>query len=369
MPTIALVAGEASGDVHAANLLRALRRRCPGLRAWAVGGDALARAGAEIVFSSDRLSALGLTEVMGRLPEVLRARRQVVERFRRSPPECFVPVDFGGLNLSLAAAARARGVPVTYYIPPKVWAWGRWRVRRLRRVADRALVVLPFEEAFFRAHGVPATYVGSPVLDHLQPRRRAPEPDVVGLLPGSRPGEVRRIWPPLRDAACLLARDRPLRFLVPRAPAVPEALLGEASRAAGLDVTVLDGRAQEVMERARLCLVASGTATLECALLGTPMVIVYRVSRLTWAVGRLLVQVPFVGLPNLIAGREVVPERVQASPRAVAGAAAALLEDGPARNAALDGLAEVRRILGAPGASERAAREILEHLAGTPPCD
>ncbi|MDW7711968.1 MAG: lipid-A-disaccharide synthase [Deferrisomatales bacterium] len=362
MPSLALVAGEASGDMHAANLVRALGRLCPDLSCWAVGGPELRAAGAEIAFPSEELSAMGLWEAAGRLPALLRARRAVLERFERTPPDLFVPVDFGGLNLRLALAARRFGIPVVYYIPPKVWAWGGWRAGRLRRAVDEALVILPFEERELRSRGVPARYVGSPVLDHWAPRRFAPEEDAVGLLPGSRPGEVSRIWPLLLEAAGELARGRTLRFLVPRAPGLPPGLLEAPLAGTGLPVEVLDGRAQEVMERARVCLVASGTATLECALAGTPMVVVYRMSRLTYELGRLLVRAPYISLPNLVAGREVVPELVQTGPGPVASKAAALLRDGPVRSAMLEGLAGVRLSLGEAGASARAAEAVREHL-------
>jgi len=273
-----------------------------------------------------------------------------------------VPVDFGGFNLHLCAAAHRNRIPTVYYIPPKVWAWGRWRVRKLRSRVDRALVILPFEEEFYREHGVDAHYVGSPVLDHLAPRRRQPENGVVGLLPGSRTGEVTRILPLLVQVARRLVAERPLRFLVPRAPGLPEALLRGPLHAAGLPVEILDGDAQQVMERSRVCVLASGTATLECALVGTPLVSVYQVSPLTCAVGRLLVRAPFFSLPNLIAGRQVVPEFLQPNPGEVAWATAELIDDGPARSVQLEALATVRAAVGEPGASERAAEHILDVL-------
>lgn len=365
MATVAVVAGETSGDLHAGNFLAALRGLRPDVTAWAVGGEALRAAGAEIVFPSEAIAAMGLLETLGKLPAVLRVRRAVLEGFASRRPDVFVPVDFGGLNLRLAAAAHRLGIPVVYYVPPKVWAWGERRAERLREAVDEALVILPFEEEFLRARGVAASYVGSPVLDHLGPRRFEAEPLTVGLLPGSREGEVSRILPVLLGAARRLAADRPgLRFLLPRAPGLPPGAVEGPLRASGVAAEVLAGagRAQEVMERARLCLVASGTATLECAAVGTPMVVVYRLSALTYALGKRLVKVPFVALPNLIAGRSVVPELLQTSPDAVAEAAESLLADGPLRAAALAGLAEVRERLGPAGASLRAAERVAARL-------
>jgi lipid-A-disaccharide synthase len=328
-----------------------------------VGGERLREAGAEVVFPSEAIAAMGLVEAVGRLPALVRARRVVLDRFGSHRPDLFVPVDFGGLNLRLARAARGLGIPVVYYIPPKVWAWGAKRVERLRAAVDEALVILPFEEEYLRERSVPAVYVGSPVLDHLAPRAFEPEHGTVGLLPGSRAGEVSRILPVLAEAARLLSGRRPgLRFLVPRASGLALELVEGPLRGRDLAVEVLDGRAQEVMERSRLCLVASGTATLECAAVGTPMVVVYRANPLTYALARRLVRVPLIALPNLIAGRAVVPEFVQTGPEPVAEAAFALLDDGPARAEALAGLADVRTRLGGPGASARAAQRIAARL-------
>jgi lipid-A-disaccharide synthase len=305
---------------------------------------------------------MGLLEAASRLPALIRARNLVIHRFAESPPDLFVPVDFGGLNMRLARAARRRGISVVYYIPPKVWAWGGWRAHKLRRAVDEALVILPFEEGLLRGLGVPATYVGSPLLDQVSDRKFAPESDVVGLLPGSREIEVCRIWPTLLAAAELLSRRRKLRFLTPRAPGLSRATLEGPLRRSGLSVEILDEGGHQVMERSRLVLVASGTATLECALVGTPMVVVYRVHPVTYIAARLLVRVPFISLPNLIAGRQVVPELVQGGPEAVAEAAEPLLDDGPERARLTLGLAEVQRALGEGGATERAADRILARL-------
>ncbi len=362
MATVAVVAGEASGDIHAANLVRELRTLVPDLRVWAVGGPALAGAGAEIAYPSDRIAGMGLVEAAGRLPALLDARRRVVDRFRTDPPDLFVPVDFGGLNLRLATAARRAGVPVVYYVPPKMWAWGGWRVRRLRDAVAEVLVILPFEEAFFLDRGVPARYVGSPVADDVGGRGYAPEPDLVTLLPGSRPGEVSRIWPVLLGAAERLAQARPLRFAAAVAPGLDRSLLEAPLSRSGVAVDLVDGDSHALIARSRVVLAASGTVTLECALIGAPVVAVYRVSPVTRAVGRLLVRVPFFTLPNLVAGRRVIPELFQVGPEAVAREAVPLLGDGPARRAVLDGLAGVRAAVGGPGASRRAAEAVRDHL-------
>ncbi|NOY44432.1 MAG: lipid-A-disaccharide synthase [Deltaproteobacteria bacterium] len=355
-PVLAVSAGEASGDLHAANLLGALADQGVRFRAWAVGGPRLSGAGAEILIPSEALSAMGLLEAAGRLPVLLRARRAVVRRFLTDRPDLFLPVDFGGFNLALAAQARRLGVPVVYYIPPKVWAWGPWRARKVRERVDEALVILPFEEPYWAARGVRVSYVGSPVADHVTGRRWSPEPGRVGLLPGSRKGEILRIWPLLLGVAGELARHRPLRFTVPLAPGVDREWFGEAE---GVEFT---DDALGVMERSELVIAASGTAALECALVGVPTVVVYRVNPLTYWLGRLLVRVPFVALPNLIAGREVVPEFVQRPVGEVVRASVRLLEDEGARARMIEGLDEVRRKVGEPGAARRAAERIARFL-------
>lgn len=367
MPTIAVVAGETSGDIHAANLVAALRKLRPDVRVWGIGGERLREAGAEVIFDCARIASMGLTEAAGKLPALWQARKLIASRFRTDPPDLFIPVDFGGFNLKLTAMARQSTIPVVYFIPPKVWAWGGWRVKKVRETVDETLVILPFEADFWNGHGVKSTYVGSPVADHVGERRFDPEPDLVGLLPGSRMGEIKRLWPLLVESAKRLSAQRPLRFLAPRAVGLPGDCF-DGVDTTGLDLTLVEGRAQEVMERSHLCLITSGTATLECALVGTPMVAVYRAGALSYVIGKRLVDVEFFTLPNLIARRRVIPELLQTGAGEVVEAARPLLDDTPARRAMIAGLEEVRKSIGAPGASERAARIVCERLEGaTPP--
>jgi lipid-A-disaccharide synthase len=362
MPKIAVVAGETSGDIHAANMVTALCELRPDIDVWGIGGERLKSAGAEILFPCERISAMGLIEVFGKLPELKRARNEVVQRFVQDPPDIFIPVDFGGFNLRLAAEAKRLGIPVIYFIPPKVWAWGGWRAKKVKALVDQVLVILPFEETFWREKGVQASYVGSPVLDHLTARKFDSEPDVVGLLPGSRMGEVTRLWPLMMETAQRMAAERPLRFLAPRAEGLPKDCL-KVPEGVEIELEVIDGRAQEVMERSSFCVVASGTATLECALVGTPMVAVYRANPISYAIGRKIVTTRFVALPNLIADREVIPELLTEGADVVAQRSLELLDDGPLRQAMLDGLKEVRLAVGEPGASKNAASIIVERLS------
>lgn len=366
MPEIAVVAGETSGDIHAANLVSAIKGLRPDVGVWGIGGERLASAGAELVYSCDKISAMGLVEVFGKLPDLKRAKEAVVGRFERNPPDLFIPVDFGGFNLKLAAEAKRLGIPVLYFIPPKVWAWGGWRAKKVKRLVDRLMVILPFEERFWRDKGIPCDYVGSPIFDHLTERAHEAEPDMVGLLPGSRMGEVTRLWPLMVETAGLMeakAREvgKKLRFLAPRAEGLPKDCL-QLPADSQLELEIVEGRAQEVMERAKVCVIASGTATLECALVGTPMVAVYRANPISYAIGRKVVTTRFVTLPNLIADREIVPELLTEGADVVAGRAYELLAEGGPREAMVAGLEEVRRAVGEPGASLSAARIVVEEL-------
>ncbi len=361
MPQIAVVAGETSGDIHAANLIAALRELRPELDVWGVGGEKMAEAGAEVILDYREFSAMGLTDVLAKLPQLSRVKKLITSQFQIRKPDLFIPVDFGGLNLKLAKIARENNIPVVYFIPPKVWAWGSGRAKKIKALVDELLVILPFEKEFWDGHGVPCTYVGSPVMDHLETRKFHPETGLVGLLPGSRGGEINSIWTPMMKVAEIISRGRDLRFMVPRVKGldsskmvIPPALEGR--------VEIVEGRAQEVMERSSLCIVASGTATLECALVGTPLVSVYFASPLTVAVGKMVMRAPFFSLPNLIAGREVVPEFLQGSPETIAAAAIPLLDETPERGELLAGLDEIKRLMGEPGASRNAAMRIIERL-------
>lgn len=363
MASIAVVAGETSGDIHAGNLVAELKKLLPELKVWAVGGPNLARAGAEIVFECSRIAAMGIAEAAAKLPELARARKTILQRFRAEPPDLFIPVDFGGFNLKIAAEAKKLGIPVIYYIPPKAWAWGHRRVAKVRDCAESVIPILPFEHDFWMGHKVKSDYVGSPVRDFLKTRRFESESDTIALLPGSRVGEVTRIWPKLAEAAHLIAGRRKARFLVARSEGLPKGM-PDQSLLAGLDFEVVEGDSQAVMERAALALVASGTATLECALLGTPMVVVYRMNPVTLAIARRAVKVDVIALPNLIAGQIIVPELIQTPADVIAAEALRVMEEPGAMEKMKAGLAEVGEKIGPSGASARAAALVLARLGG-----
>lgn len=379
---IFLSAGEASGDLHGASLLRQLRRLDPHVSAACLGGDRLAAEGARLVGHYRDLSLIGVMEVFGRAKAIAHTWRRVAGHLRDERPDLVVLIDFPDFNFILGRLAHRLGIKVFHYISPQVWAWRPGRVRTLKKFVDRMAVILPFEEAFYRRHGLEVTYVGHPLMDHIHSApskaqaferyRRVPGGSgrggsrtgpVVGLLPGSRPGEVRRLFPVLLHTAEILARRfSGVRFLVPAADIelvpVLEATAGEHR----LPLRVVAEDPYGVIRACDLVVTASGTVTLETALLGTPMVIIYKVSPFEYALGRHLVRVEHIGLPNLIAGERVCPELVQgdASPERIAAEAASLLEDDAHRKAQMERLKDVARKLGTPGVAERVARMVWD---------
>ncbi len=361
MSTVFVSAGEPSGDAHAAALVTALRGLRPELRVEGVGGARLAAAGAGLLARIEGLTAIGFVEVLGKIPAHLALQRAIARRLARGDVKLLVLVDYPGFHLRLAALARRMGVPVFYYVAPQLWAWHEGRVRRLARDVSRLGVILPFEEAFFRARGVDATFVGHPLLDRPPPpggrtgARAAlgldPDRPVLGLFPGSRAQEVARLWPLFRDAAALVSA---------RVPGLQVICAGAGgARYPGVGtVRLVADRPDECFAAAGAALCKSGTTTLEAALAGAPQVIAYRMNALSYQLARRLVRVPHIGLVNLVAGRRVAPEFVQgaATPGALAEALLPLLRDDSAeRRGQLEGIAEVRRRLGGPGAAGRAA--------------
>jgi len=361
-----LMAGEASGDLHAANLLLALRRLAPDVEAFGVGGERLRDAGLECVAHSEELSLMGLAEVVRDLPRLWRLSRRVRRAALARRPQVAVLVDSPDFNLPLARHLARAGIPVVIYISPQLWAWRAGRVRRIRRDVRRVLCILPFEVDFYARHGVPAEFVGHPLVDELAPvmRELPPRaPHALALLPGSRWHEVESLLPAMLGAAGRLGTTIPdleVRLVV--APGLdPERVRGLL---AGAAVELVTFDRHRTLASCSAALVASGTATLECALLGVPMVVGYRLHPASYLMARLLVRVPHVALVNLVAGEGVVPELVQDAftAEALAGEAAALL--GGAGGQQQTGLAQVRRRLGEEGASERAARAVLAVAQG-----
>ena len=366
-----LSCGEASGDLYAGALTRELRALDPTIAVAGLGGPQFAAAGGRLVDDYRDLAVTGLTEAIAKLPRSLEARRRLVADAQRHRPDALVLIDFPDFNFRLAPLVKRLGVPVIYYISPQIWAWRPKRLETIRRIADRVLVIFPFEESIYRERGVPVEFVGHPLVDLATPAgdRRgflaahglSPDAATIAILPGSRPNEVSRILPELVAAAERIAATvAGAQFVVARAPHLDDALF-DVLRNRSLRAAIVEGDADMVLASADVALTASGTATVQTALHDTPMVIVYRVSPLTYRLLRRLVKVDAIGMVNLIAGERIVPELVQDAftAEAVAAEAVSMLTD-PARVAAVrSGLAKVRARLGGPGASHRAAEAIL----------
>lgn len=374
-----VVAGEASGDLHGARLLAALGRRLPGLRAFGLGSDQLAAAGLERIADSREISVVGLVEVLSVLTRAREIFRQLLAETERRRPRAAVLIDFPDFNLRLARELAWRGVPVVYYVSPQIWAWRRGRVRTIADTVARTLVLFRFEADFYRAHGVPAVHVGHPLVDEVPehlPQAWASEPVGrpvdrfrVALLPGSRESELAALLPAMAGAVARLGARLPIDVRLIRAPSLDAGLVERAAAAANLSAEIVAEDRLRAVADSHLALCASGTATLETGLLGTPMIVLYRLAPLSYLLARLLVRVPHFSLVNLVLERSAVPELLQkeASPERIAGLAERLLTDRRAIARMRSELAGLRGRLGAAGASERAAAEvatILERGAG-----
>jgi lipid-A-disaccharide synthase len=372
---IFIVAGEASGDLHGADLARALLSLDQEVTLLGMGGEQMRRAGVKLLVDAGELAAVGITEAFSRLAALTGAFRRLRAALAAEDPALLLLIDFPDFNFWLARASRRMGIPVLYYISPQVWAWRKGRIRTLKHLVEKMLVIFPFEEALYREAGIPVAFVGHPMLDRLQdvPTREearrqmghGPSDLIVGLLPGSREGEVRHHLSVLKAAVAQMVKAEPrAHFLLAVADSLPLRLIETLLQGSDSPIRPIRGQTYKIMRAADLLITASGTATLEAGLLGTPMIVIYRVSRLTWWAGRLLVDVPAIGMVNLVAGKPVVPELVQwdFTPERVARAALELLQSPEGLRSIRQELHNVRGRLGEAGASLRAAREVLKTL-------
>lgn len=386
--SILTVAGEASGDRHGARLVAEIQKILPRAHFLGIGGEALAAQGVRLLARAEDLAVVGLTEVAGRLPAVVRALRIIHRLLRDDRPALVILIDFPDFNFLVARLAKWRGVPVMYYISPQVWAWRRGRVATIARYVDRLAVIFPFEEDFYRQRGVPVTFVGHPLMETLPeaPDRRSllkewgldPERLTLALLPGSRGSEIERHLPVMLAAARLVREAVPeAQFLLPLASTalwglvkgMVEKVLGEGARGRQPfppPLKILPGQAYEALVAAHLAVVASGTVTVEAALAGTPTVIMYRLAPLTYQMAKLLVRVEHIGMANLLAGEELFPELLQedCTPERLAREVLGWVQNLQRLERLRPGLARLTESLGPPGASRRAARVALEIMHG-----
>ena len=372
--SVVLVAGEASGDQHAARLARELTALSPDITISGIGGPKMDAAGVDLLHRSEDLALVGVAEVLPKLRVILRAIRGMKRHMKRTRPDVVILVDFPDFNFRVGKAANKLGLKVLYYISPQVWAWRPKRARKMASFVNHLACVFPFEPEFFKINApqLPVSFVGHPLLDIPPQQWDEPLPvpqeaELVGLLPGSRMSEISRLLPLLMAAAKRMREQRPgLHFVLPLAPGLRREQVEPYLQNTPRGLTVLAGRARQVMEQAKLLLVASGTATLQAALAGTPGVVVYKTGGFNYAVARSLIKVEYIAMPNLIAGRELMPELIQgeATPEKVAAEAISLLADQKQRERVIKGLNEVRAKLGGPGASRRVAELALEMMEG-----
>ncbi|HDM76674.1 MAG TPA: lipid-A-disaccharide synthase [Deltaproteobacteria bacterium] len=371
--TIMIVAGEASGDLHAGALARELLCSDPSLKLVGVGGTEMKKAGVELLADISSLNVMGLTEIGGKFKSVISVFFDLLKEMRKTRPALLILVDFPDFNLLLARFAKRYGVPVMYYISPQVWAWRRGRTRTIAKLVDKMVVILPFEVDFYKQYGVEVEFVGHPLLDALQDvpgKDKAREQlgidsdaKVVGILPGSRLSEVKKLLGIMLDAIGEIKETlHDVQFLFPLANTLSENDLSFVSREKLEMVKVHKGKTSLVMSACDLLIAASGTVTLEAAIIGTPLIIIYRLSNLSYYLGKCLIRVPYIGLVNLVAGECLAPELVQddANPGNIAKEAVAILTDKERQLYIKNRFSDVRNSLGKPGASSRAARVVME---------
>jgi len=374
---IMIVTGEASGDLHGANLVRSLKKLQPDLTFCGMGGRELERAGTEILFEASKISVVGFFEVVSHLKDILTAQKRLRERLVASRPKLLILIDFPDFNLLLARKAKKLDIPVFYYVSPQVWAWRSGRVKTMARFVDTIGVILPFEEQFYRDRGVNARYVGHPLLDSVRVTKSRevfcaqngldPGRTIIGILPGSRSKEVRRLLPVFLESAkklCHKAHIKPI-FLIPCASTITKEDLfenGINKHLNELEIHIIFEERYNMMASCDIVIAASGTVTLELLLLNTPMIVAYRLTPLTYRLGRLLVKVKFFALANLIADREIVPELLQdeATPERISSELYKLLFEESLKEKMKADFKTVQTLLGKPGASNRAAALALE---------
>jgi len=373
---ILIVAGEASGDLHGANLVREIKKIDPSISIRGIGGRKMEEAGVDIVMPSSGIAVVGLTEVFSKYSNIIKARREMVHLLESSSPDLLILIDFPGFNINLARSAKHCHVPVLYYISPQLWAWRSGRAKKIAARVDRMAVILPFEEEFYKKSGVDidVEYVGHPLMDAVPSglEKETIKKDlglensiVLGLLPGSRTAEITNLLPSMMQAAEMLASRHPgLKCVLPLASTISRELIDSYISKSSLKIIVPQKDVYSILSICDLALIKSGTATLEAAIMGVPMVVAYRMSPLSFKIAKLVVKVSNASLVNLIAGREIVPELLQndATPERLVEMASKILDDKFYRNEMINNLEDVRKKLGGRGASEKTARIAMEMI-------
>lgn len=372
---ILIVAGEVSGDLHASDLVREIKKLNPQIKFFGLGGEKMQREGVDLSFNIVELAVVGFFEVLKNLKKFKKIFNHLLEKIDLEKPDLAILVDYPGFNLRLAKELKKRKIPIIYYISPQVWAWGSGRIKIIRQLVKRIIVFFKFEEEFYKSHGIAVSFVGHPLLDRVKPTMNKEESLIklnipptrftVALLPGSREKEVKNILPIMLDSAKLIYRElTDIKFLILRSPTVKEELFNNILSHYKLPAYILHGITYDGLAGSDFAMVASGTATLETAILGIPMVILYKVSFLTWAYLRMMIKIPYIGMVNIIAGRRIVPEFIQyhAKSKRIATFIKDILTNPYQQDTIKKLLHNVVARLGEKGANQRAAAIILDEL-------
>ena len=378
MPTrkILLTAAEISGDFHAANLVRAIKRIDADIEFVGTGGEKMRQAGVDVRATTVHMGTVGIWEGLRFYPSFLRIEKQIKRMLWEEPPNLLVLINSRDFNLRIARLAKKRGFRIIYYIAPPAWAWPDWATKRTVRDITEVIAIFPFEVELYRKAGANVTFVGHPLVGMARPTLSkgeayqefglTPDYPIVGLLPGSRAYEIDSLLPVMLRTAHEIKRSlKGIQFLLPVADSVFEKRIARIVEESGIDVKVINNNIYDVMNVSDLVITASGTATLEAACLRTPMIVVYKTSLTTWILGNILIKLPYVSLPNILAGRRIVPELLQfrVTPNRLANLALSLLEDSQELEEMKTELNKVARKLGEPGAIERAAKIVVKSLA------
>ena len=368
MKKILIVTGEASGDLHGALLIKELKKLIPDLKVFGIGGEKLNAEGVELTHHIRDIAVVGISEVIPKFFRIRNAMRLLHQKMLSERPDVCLLIDYPGFNLRFAKLAKKQGIKVVYYILPQVWAWGRWRLKSIRRLVDKGISILPFEREFYSMDEATSPlqieFVGHPLLDRVQGSgfRVQGSRDVITILPGSRKEEIKRILPIMLECV----KEMPeFEFVLPVAPGIDKNWIERLVRANLLTrIKIVEGKTYEVLKNSKLALITSGTATLEACILEVPMIIIYKLGFLSYIFGRLLVRIQWVGLPNIIAGEEIVPEFIQfnAKPKEIIKTVKQILKN---REQTILKLREVKKKLGSPGAAHRAAEILYKFTSGS----